>query len=233
MGTITQHEDLLDRIKSLEDKVAALQRGQTLNGAVISNGALEVRNPSNGNTLLQAGEFTYGSQQVYGISMFRNDGSPTFRSWDTSSGNGWIAMIDEAGNIVMSTDTTSGQGLATPWIPMEITRWADVVTPPQSTTSASWEGMYRIHGQKQHPFAYVILITKTSAGTTGDVRLSVNGTMIGSALSVPSGDFSYRDITAAMPGDHLSEMFIDVEGCRTSGSGSLSVTTVYAMGVQS
>lgn len=232
MGAVPQNDDLLDRIRELESQVAQLQRGQTLNGAVISDGALEVRTPS-GNAILRIGEFQPGGSPGWGVGMYRSNGTLALLSWDDDAGNGYTSMIDEAGYIVVSTDTLAGQGLATPWIPLRAIQSSEIASPSVTTTSASYTSLWRVYGPKQHPKISVAIIVKAIAGTTGMVRLSVGGTLIGSELTVTDGMFAAEVLEASVSGYHTELLTIDVDAKRTSGAGTIGVSVAYSIGRQS
>ncbi len=233
MAKVNQPEDLADRLRRLERQVAELQRGRALSGSVLSQGALEVRDPD-GNTLFKAGRFDVGGQTVYGVAAYRADGTTQFWAWDTPTGGGYVSLWDEAGNIIVSNDTVSGQGLATPYIPLSAMPYASTLTPPQSTTSGTFTGLHRIHGQKQHPWIRALLVTQSDAATTGEVRLTVGGVAITTApTAIPASDNSYRVLDAPVAGDHMDYLYVDVEARRVSGAGAIRVGLAFAEGRQS
>lgn len=227
-----QPEDLGTRIKALERRIADLERGRTLAGAVLSQGNLEVRD-DNGTTILRVGRFDYGGQTVYGMLLSRTDGSTQMWAWDAGGGGGYFSLWDEAGNIIVSNDTASGQGLATPYIPFRSLPWSEVLTPPQSTTSGTFTPLHRIHGQKQHPVIRAHLITQADASTDGEAYLSVGGVPISSVITIPGGDNSYRTLDADLAGSHLSFVYVDVEVRRTAGAGAIRVGVAFVEGKQS
>ncbi len=232
MGKVNQPENLITRIRDLERRLAAVERGRTLANSVLSQGALEVRTPD-GNVVYRVGAFDLGGTTVYGTASFRHDGSVQFWSFDTPTGGGYTSLWDENNNIVMSTDTVSGQGLATPYIPLTGMPYASVLTPPQSTTSGAFTGLHRIHGQKQHPWIRTLLITQADAATTGEVRLAVAGVAISEIVSIPASDNTYRILDAPVTGGHLDYLYVDVDARRTSGAGAIRVGLAFAEGRQS
>ncbi len=232
MGKVNQPENLITRIRELERRLAAVERGHSLSNSVLSQGALDVRTPD-GTVIYRVGAFDLNGTLVYGMASFRYDGTVQFFSWDTPSGGGYTSMWDEANNIIVSNDTASGQGLATPYIPLTGMPYASILTPPQSTTSGTFGGLHRVHGQKQHPWIRVLLITQADAATTGEVQLAVGGVAISGITVVPASDNSYRILDAPVTGGHMDYLYVDVEARRTSGAGSIRVGLAFAEGRQS
>ncbi len=232
MGKVNQPENLITRIRELERRLAAVERGHSLSNSVLSQGALDVRTPD-GTVIYRVGAFDLNGSLVYGMASFRYDGTVQFFSWDTPSGGGYTSMWDEQNNIIVSNDTASGQGLATPYIPLTGTPWSSVLTPPQSTTSGTFGPLHRIHGQKQHPWIRCLLITQADAATTGEAQLAVGGVAISAVTSIPASDNSYRILDAPVAGSHMDFLYVDVEARRTSGAGSIRVGLAFAEGRQS
>lgn len=232
MGRTNQPEDLLTRIKDLERRVSELQRGQTQHGSVLSQGSFEVKTPD-GHTIMKCGQFVYYDEVVYGMAVFRHDGTTQFWSYDSPSGGGFTSFWDEAQNILFSSDTVSGQGLARPYIPLRVMPYSEVLGAAPVTVSATFERLHRIHGEKQHPKIKLQIITRSAADTTGEVQLAIGGVNISDVITVPLGDNTYRGMIGVVPGGFLSELFIDVEARRTAGTGNVSVAVAYADGRQS
>lgn len=219
-------------MRAMERRMAAVERGRPLANSVVSQGSWEVRDPD-GNILFKAGEFTVGASTVYGVGAYRRNGTLQMLSWDNAAGAGYLAVYDEAGNIIFSTDTVSGQGIARPYIPLPVVPYAEVLTPSVLTTSATFTPLHRIHSTKQQPWIRVRVVTKVDAGTTGEIRLAVAGVAISDVTALPDGDFSYRTLTAAVAGAHLTDVQVDIEARRGSGAGNVRVLACYALGRQS
>lgn len=232
MGQTNQPDDLISRIKRLEQQVKELRRPSTLGNAALSQGSFEVRDDG-GNTVLRAGKFLSGADEVYGLAAWRDNGSIQFLVWDNGSGDGYWSLWDEVGNIVVSNDTDSGQGLATPYIPYRPMPYSEVLTPPQSTTSGTFGALHRVHGQKQHPIIRAHLILQADASTTGEVRLAVDGSAISDVQVIDAGENVYRTIDCALAGGHLSFQYVDVEARRVSGAGAIRVGVAFVEGKQS
>jgi hypothetical protein len=231
MAVTNKPEDLLSLIRDLQRQVKELRRG-TLSNAVVSQGSIEVRTAA-GQVLFRAGEIPWGGTTKTGTATYRVDGSMSTVAWDDAGGNGYWAVLDEAGNIVASSDTVSGVGLALPYLQFRAMPYSEVLSPPQSTTSGTFTPLHRIHGQRQQPYIRVQLITQSDAATTGEVRLTVGGVAISSVLEIPASDNFYRVLDAPLGGAHLDFVYVDVEARRVSGAGAIRVGVAFTSGRQS
>lgn len=233
MGVVNQPDDLVSVVKDLQRQVRELRRG-TLFGAAISSGGLEVRTPD-GNVIMRAGEFEYGSETAYGLTIFRTNGTMQARFFDSPSGAGYWSFFDEQGSIVASNDTVSGVGLALPYIPYHVMPYSEVNSPSQSTNSATFVPLHRTHGQRQNPRLRLLLIIDSDADTTGEVIVTdIVGTQIGGVLEVPLASNSYRWHDVTLPaGSHLDTQYLDIAARRTAGTGLVRVGVAWAAGVQS
>lgn len=233
MAKTLHPEDLLARIRRLENDIATLKRGTTLSNSVLSRGSVEVQTDS-GQVLQRIGAIPFGGSTVQGIASYRANGNVASIVWDTPTGGGFWAWYDESGEVVVSDDTVSGQGLARPYVPLTAMLYSQVITPPESTTLGTFDRLYRIHGHHQQPYIRAYLITQADAGTTGEVQLAVDGVAITTApTAIPDGDNSYRVVDAELPGEHLSFIAVDVEARRVSGAGTIRVGVAFASGRQS
>ncbi len=231
---VLQPEDLIARIKRLETEVAQLRRGSTLSNSVLSQGTMEVRTDT-GQVIQQAGAIPWAGTTVWGAVNYRANGTVASVIWDVPGGGGYFSFYDEQGNGLFANDTVSNQGIARPYLQHTVMRYAEVATPPESTTLGTFDPLYRIHGHMQQPWVRAYLITQADVGTTGEVQLAVNGTAITDApTTIPDGDNSYRVVDAELPaGDFLSFISVDVEARRVSGAGTVRVGVAFASGRQS
>lgn len=227
-----QPETLLTRMRAMERRIAELERGRTLNSASVSQGSFTVRTPD-GDVIMRVGEIVVGASTFYGVEMLRRDGSLQARFYDSATGGGYWSMHDEAGTVIMSNDTTSGQGIARPYLDLPFVPWSSVLTPPDLTTSATFATVHRAHGRKQQPWVEFMVVTKLDAGTTGEIRLTQGGVDISGVTSLPDGDYSYRRLTGPVTGDHMADLQIDVQARRVSGAGNVRVLVAHAIGRQS
>jgi hypothetical protein len=231
VSVVRQQEDLLTRIRDLERQVRELRRG-SLFGAAISQGSMEVRTPD-GDVIARIGEIEVGGQAAYGMQVFRRNGTLQARFFDTPGGGGYWAMFDEQNTVILSNDTVSGQGLATPYIPLSVMPYSEVLSPSVAVASSSFTITHRVHGQRQHPRVRLLLLLDTDADTTAEVILAQAGVQVSPTMSVPAGNNSYEWLDSTIPGPHLGALFLDVQARVTAGTGQIRIGVGWCAGVQS
>ncbi len=230
---VNQPEDLVARIKRLENEVATLKRGSSLSGAVLSRGTVEVQTDT-GQVLQRIGAIPWAGTTAYGAINFRANGTVAAIIFDTADGAGYWAFYDEQGNPCLSNDTVANQGLATPYLPYTATPWTQVLTAPEVTTLGTFDQMARISGHKQNPYIRAYLLTQADVGTTGEVQLAIGGVAITDAPTpIPDGANMYQTVDAPLPGDHMAIFSVDVEARRLTGAGSIRVGVAFSSGRQS
>jgi|GEM_PF-1873474 len=226
-------DDLVKRILALEKQVAELSKRAGLGSSAITRGALTVRHP-NGVDLFRAGGFYLSGDPVQGVLIRRADGSVAFWAFSYASGaNGYIALVDQDNNIIVSDDLASGVGLARPWLPVPFRdAWT---TPPPNTTSGTFTPMQEATYTQQHPRLLAHLLVRASDGSTaGEVRVTVDGVQVGEVRPVAAGEHAYAWVGPfALPGDFSEFVNVAVEARRTAGSGTVGVRVVGAWGIQS
>jgi hypothetical protein len=233
VGQVNQPDDLVTRLRTLEQRVKELEKARTLHGAVVSGGSFEVRT-DDGDVIAKIGKFLYEDidVDVYGVAIYRRDGTLQFWSWDRPDGGGYTSIWDESGNAIVADDTVSGQGLARPYVPWTVQKYSEVSTPSVVVTFGSFLPTWRIAGPKQHPYVEVLMVTQSDASTTGEVRLAVGGVQIGTEQTIAAGENTWRTIIAPVSGAHMGVVHIDVDARRTSGTGQIRVSTIAAFGRQ-
>ncbi len=234
MGNVNLPDDFVSRVAKLEADLAELRKNSGLRNAVITQGGLTVKDDT-GNTLFQVGDFEAGGEPALGFAAFRPDGTTQFWGYTLKDGSGgfWGGW-DQSGNTIVSEDGVSGQGLATPYIPVPFVD-ADSVVPAVTTTSASFTPVQLAIWLKQHPRLFVRLIVRSSAAaTTGEVRMTVGGVQYGATIPVAANDWLYKEIgPIAVPGGHLSTNEVLIEARRTGGAGTIGARVINAWGMQS
>ncbi len=233
MSKVNHTENLLTRLQAAERRIAALERGRPMAGAAISQGNLDVRTPD-GESIMRAGEIPYGDQTAYGVEIRRRSGGLQARFFDTDSGDGYAAIFDEQGSTIFSEDTSSGFGIATPYLQVAAMPYSSVLSPPQSTTSGTFTPLHRIHFQLQQPWLRAYLICQTDAATGGEVQLAIGGVAItDSPTPLGASSSGYVTIDARIEDSQRSFQHVDVEARRSSGAGAVRVAVAFASGKQS
>jgi hypothetical protein len=159
--------------------------------------------------------------------LYRADGSLALSMYDpdpTVTGyQQFLAVWDRGGSVVLSDDTNSGQGMARPYLSggFEPARFTDFA---YSTTSATFETVAHQYVTKQQPRLQVrVQASMDTAATTGEVRVLVDGTQLGSttseAFAISTRDFGPTAIT----GVHMQAVHVEIQGRVTSGSGALKI----------
>lgn len=232
MGQVPTIDDLLTRIKALEDQVSALQKrgfGQDAS----TRGSFRVYTSDGLDLKAFFGPLDYGGTQSIGWIFYRDNGLPVFQLEGSNPANQFVSVRDEFLDIVFSDDAATGFGLATPWISYQANSWDDILTPPKNTSSGTFTTLWRAHGFQQHPKIRVMLVVQTPVGTTGEVRLFDGAAQI-AINSIPSGDNAYHFLDGAPSSPvYAQNLFIDVQARITGGAGPIRVLPVLVQGRQS
>jgi hypothetical protein len=241
----SESDALLTELAELRRRIASLETAAPLRNASISDGGQLVIKGRAGQTLVLLGRSDDetlnapdGQAQML-LQVFRTDGTKAFAMWDPAPAvdgfNQFVAMYDRAGNNIFSDDTTSGVGLAKPYLPVPFYDYPAV--PTQTTTSATFTTLQRAAAHvKQHPRIQVGLLILTSADTTGEVRLwdSTNNVRIGSTLTIAANTFGANNIGPDyLLGAHMDTLDLDIQARRTGGTGTIGVRAIGGFAVQS
>lgn len=170
-----------------------------------------------------------------GLVLRRTDGTTALSILDGTPSdpfNQSLCVWDRSGNVVLSDDTESGEGIARPWIPLDVHR--ENVGTWDTTSSGTFGTLQRALGYKQHPMLHVYTQVTTDPGTAGEVQALCNGTQIGATLAVPAGGAGQLDVVEAVPagvafGDLLD---VEIQARRTSGAGQVYIRTWFVYGRQ-
>lgn len=232
--------------KMIDDSIARFARSGFLRNASVTGGAgLTVADggawrltAADGTEIFYVGPvdppMPDGSPQP-GVIVRRGDGTVVLMLYDVDPTVFQQALnwYDRGGNVVLADDTASGQGLARPYIPggFHRTRFADFTV---TSTSATFETLWDARLPKQHPRLEVgYRASMDTAATTGEVRVLVNGVQLG-ATTAEAFLVATRFIgPAAVAGNHLDTLLVEIQGRRTSAGGALRVEPLYVRGVQS
>lgn len=183
--------------------------------------------------------FHDGEETQRGLIFSRSDGTRAFVVYGGEGGTQFVAMLDRQGNIIVSDDTFTGQGLANPWLPLGHPyplRQADPIvwtTPAEATFGALWN----IPHLKQHPKIWVKCYVTSDADTTGEVRLwdGFNNVQYGATVPLAAFDAKYVDFGGPFefPGFYQQESLLQVQARVTGGAGRIGTQVYFAYGRQS
>lgn len=236
--------------KMIDDSIARYARSGPLRNASITGGAgltvgaggkLVVQHPD-GRDLMLMGE--YDSSNVYNMPdgsrqpmalIWRSDGSLALGMFDPTPANGlqqFLALYDRGGNIIVSDDTNSGQGLARPYVPGVFypARYGDWL----STTSSTFETVWRCRMPKQQPQLYVrAWATNDTSGATGQVQVMVNSVQLGSTVSTSFAQTEYVFGPLPVTGKHMDTLVVELNARVATGTGGVRVGAARLEGQQS
>lgn len=239
-------DTLMRKVADLEREVQQMRAERRLSASSIEAGSLQI---NGGELLLWPGSKLIANYNS-GAEAFRvganelSDGTPVHATvirrptgrlafWtygaDTGISDGFWALYDLAENVIFSDDVESGQGIARPWLPINFAPSDYTVWP--GTNQATFTSIWETAISRQQPKIVVTLLATTDvSGTTGEVRLTCNGTQLGSTISVAFLQ-AYHDIgPIALPaGNFGDEIDLKVEARVTAGTGLVraSVTKAY------
>ena len=241
---------LWERVRQIaQQEVAKLLRSGLLRNASISDGGLTIK-----------GGFLRLLDKVLGVDLFyvgpvnppRADGTPQ-QGWIVRRADGSVVLLlldalptdsggalnqalnwfDRSRNVVLADDTDSGQGMARPHLNggWSRTRFGDITV---STTSSSFETLWDTRLTKPQPKLEVwYRASMDTAGTTGEVRVLVNGQPFGAVQA--QGFVLATQVVGPLPvaGDHMDTLVVEIQGRRSSASGALRVEPLPWFGRQS
>lgn len=239
----SEQDLLMEEIRALQRRVQALEVAAPLRNASISDGGQLVVKGRAGQTLLLIGRSDNpelnapdGNPQMV-FQLFRTTGEVALEMDDplpTVDGfQQFIAIRDRAGNVIVADDTTSGQGLSRPLIPIPFDEFA---VPISTTTSATFTTLQRGTMYKQHPQIVLYLLVQTSAGTTGEIQLwnATTSQQIGSVQAIAANSY-VQTVLGPFAVDGLQEdvLDIDLRARRTGGAGTIGTRVITAWGYPS
>lgn len=238
-------DPLMEEIRALRRRVAALETAAPLRSASISDGgrlAIKSRDGVDqiilGRTDDPSRRAPDGNPQMV-FYLYRSTGEPALTLEDAAPAvdgfQQYLAIWDRAGNIIASDDTTSGQGLARPYLPVPFYPYLN--PPAITTTAATFTTLMRSAAHaKQHPRIQVGVTVFADPGTTGEVRLwdATHGVRIGSILTIPANSWADYNIgPATLGGSHVDTIDLDIQARRIGGAGTIGVQVIGAFAVQS
>lgn len=227
------------RIRELEAARSSEQTTVGRGGMVIQGGSITLKQNS-GVTSAYLGHLVLpGGTPSAGIILYRHNGSEYFVLAGDPSAQ-FFAFRDEALNIVISDDAASGQGLATPYIPVNAfpTRLLLTAGSGESTVSGTFGPLWTIQAHKQHPRLRVgMYITTSDTTTTAEIRMrdANTGAILDGPDAIGAGNNLYLlyELIGVVDGAHLAGIKIEIDARRTAGAGTVYMILAYAEGIQS
>lgn len=232
MGTPNYPKDLSSEWNKLRRDVksaftsANLRTGMAKIGAKVIEitGQLEL-NPSailavkyaNSVNALWIGPVTYNGHDVGQFIVRRYDGSTALQVFGGPLEAGFFSINDKAGNIIMSDDAGSGQGLGRPWLPYNVIDTRDIALP-QMITSSTFTAVYTVSGYMQQPKCEVYGWLRTDGSDVAEIRVRNPNT--GTVLYTSAGNTgNWKSMLFNHENYNFGDAFrYDVEIRRSSGT---------------
>jgi hypothetical protein len=174
------------------------------------------------------------------VRMYRADGSVAFYMWDPlpfqDNYQQFWAWFDRNGNVLLGDDTTSGRGLARPYLPYEVKNenGSDYVTP---TSTASFLDVHYISGWIQNPRMKVPMSVTAPATGPGEVQIvdDATGAILAGPTTVPAGTTiaPFYEFNVDPTSNMWEYHYFRVQTRRPSGTGNIQSRVWSAYGVQS
>jgi len=228
--------DLVRQTLQIQDRLGTLENTPRAANTSVDTGHWQFK-ASNGVVMLDLGD--QGPSFGRGWVFQRGDsGIPAFAlGGNQASGRQFWRMIDNSLNDIVTDDAFSGVGLARPYIPYLPVRGVDTVSSSlaMTTTSTSFVTAYEIHGVKQHPRVNVMYLCNVPAGLTAEIQLvdTTSGTVLIAGPNTASTGFGINNLVGNAIGQHLDNLNVTLQFRVASGAGTIGLTVLYALGVQS
>lgn len=263
MGTpvAAKHDDFTSWKRSVETRLRqALSRAATRPALGVDSGGFDVRNDgavrifgSGGLSLFTGADVEVFSAKGWAgayaepdgdpqpmIQIKRSDGSMAFFLGDplpfTDGYQQFWAFYDRAGTIVVSDDTTSGRGIARPYLSYNILdeNGTDYVT---LTSTAVFATAHIIAGYVQNPRMSVPVTCNAPGTGAAEIRIIhlATGEVVAGPTAVPAGTSAAPFYAFNVPESvgMFSYQYFDVQTRRTSGTGNIQSRVWSAHGMQS
>lgn len=228
--------DLVHKTISLDKRISTLETTPRATKTTVDTGHWQFK-ASNGVVMVDYGDQGPGLGSGF---IFRRgvNGIPAFYlGGNQSSGRQFWVLADNTLNNIVSDDAQSGVGLARPYIPylaVNANQTAQA-TLGFTTTSATFVTAYEIHGPKQHPRLDVQYLLNVPSGLTAEVQLldtTGTGTIIAGPATATFG-FGIAGLVGSPVGNHLDDLNAVLQVRVASGAGTIGITVLHALGVQS
>lgn len=236
--------DIVRRVRNLESarplESAAITRG----GIQVTGGGTLTVVDTDGRTVAVLGALPTqynradGSRQP-GLVFYREDGSTAVFLGDAnptvSPFQQALQITDRAGRAVLADDTNSGHGLANPHITGCTLQDTNTATWP-ATTAATWTTIAYGYYEVQNPLLSWSFGLQADTGTTGQFRLLVNSSQVGTTQTVTAGFATWSPLPVSLvaAGNAIGSIpLIELQAQRTAGTGTVRGVCLYMSGAQS
>ena len=179
-----------------------------------------------------------GRQQTI-FELNRDDGSTALVLGDEGTTPGHphqqaLQWYDRSGNNVFSDDTVGGVGLARPHLATGQLANTNVSTWP-ATTAGTWTTIAAGYVEVQQPRLSWVFQIFAPTSVTGQFRLRVNGTQVGTTQTVANNTFSTWGDTQSLPAGSAfgSLASVTLEAQVTAGAGTIAAAQYFLSGVGS
>lgn len=210
------------------------------NLVIKSTGYLAVFNSSDQEIVKMGYLGSLGDEEVWGFSFHRPDGTEAMRMYSSPSGaNTYTCLLDRHSNIIVSDDGLSGQGLARPWMPYATPMLVEPLGGMPSTDQSAWTTVAESWPYATHPrlsvYGTSAIDVVGSDETSGEIRLMINGTQVGDAITA-GGTFTWYE---ALPGwadtvNYLDQIKVEIQARKTNSvTGRIYAQVLRLYGTQS
>jgi hypothetical protein len=172
--------------------------------------------------------------------MRRADGSTAFLLGDPLPNidgyQQFWALFDRTGTIIFGDDTTSGRGLARPYMGFSVLNenGTDYVTPTSTTSFAT---VHTIAGYIQNPRMMVPVTATATAGGPGEIQIiyTATGEVVAGPTSIPvsSSISPFYNFLVPDSAGLFTHQYFEVQTRRVSGTGNIQSRVWSAQGMQS
>lgn len=192
---------------------------------------------SNGNDGAFFGRFSLGGQDQDGMILYDRDNGFALTSFSrVSDGYGYTAIYDKQGNIVVSNDAGSGEGLARPWIAYGFGNTSELVSPPTSrqNSTATDAAVVSALIPVQHPYLNLRAYVYNPGGGTNEVKVKdiTHGTTLFTKTYAGTNYGFITETFALSSASFGDDVQLDVTIRRSAGSGAVGITVLNLLGVQ-
>lgn len=238
---------LIRRIEALETRLRELASAQTLGAATVGSGGITITNSgslkvvdANGVTIGLLGAlpaaYNEASGPQPGFQLQREDGSTALFLGDlsplTPPFKQSFQVMDRARNVIFADDANSGVGLARPHLSVGPLTNTNIATWP-ATTAGTWTTIASCYFEVQQPRLNWGLDLFAPAGVTGQFRLTINTTQIGSTQTVTNAAALWSDVQPVVGLAFGAAAFLELQAQVTAGAGTISAQQLFLEGTQS